>query len=1173
MSNQISHEEAQKSQRRRLILQLVVLLIVGALCTWWLVIRADHKMREDLLNRTRLVARAVNLEHIQALSGTTADLESPMYLRLKEQFANIRAAEQKCRFVYLMGQKPAGSVYFFADSEPVGGEDESPAGQVYEEIPEEYLHAFAAKTELVDGPVADRWGMWISALVPLNDPQSGELIAMLGMDIDAHDWKWAVAGRSALPVSLLVLLITGLGVMLTVSGRAKPSVKPVLHRLLPVGSMLMFLLFVLAGALLYHQHQEQMNARTALAATEVQADLQLLMKQQARGLATALHTIALDDRALQGLKSGDRVRLLANCHELYETLHNEQDLTHFYFFDVDRVCLLRVHNPQKFGDSIDRFTAIEAERTGKTAYGIELGPLGTFTLRAVMPVFDGPTLLGYVELGKEVEDALQTIHSNLPGVELAVTIYKDALMREEWEAGMRMLGREAEWDRLSHNVIIYASQGHLSDAFARFADHDLATGHDHDANDREVVDGNRVWRVIIMPLKDASGNEVGHLHTMNDISELKATFHRNMTLGAAVGLTLLTALLALVYVMLSRTDAGIRAQGKVLRESEKKYRSIFDSIQDVYVEIGFDGTIIEITESIKEASGYSRPEILGTQIGGYFVSTEDQKVLMSKLAAKGYLTDHEVLLKHKDETIRVCSLSLRIGSNSEGKPMKVVGNMRDITVRKRMETALKTSEERLDLALQVANDGVWDWDLRDNSVFFDTRYYTMAGYEPDEFPSTFDEWEKRIHPDDLDRTKAAISRYRYGETDTYEEEFKFLHKNGTYMWILARGRAVELTEDELPLRIVGTHSDISARKLSEQNTLQARKRAETILSVVQSGVLLVDAVTHEIVEANPAALKMSGFTHEEIVGHRCHSLICSHQEGACPITELGENVDNRETSLQTKSGEPKTVIKDVTEITLNGRLYLLESFVDISDLKAIEANLRESNSAKEKLFSIIAHDLRGPVGTQLGFIEMVNEDFEAFDAAEIKEIFRNLEISTNKLYTLLNNLLSWSRLQSGGIKTERQLSDVASLCEDVKSQSSVQSSAKGINVSMINKEKVVANIDPSLMEIVLRNLLSNAIKFSAEGSSIEIALDSEDGFFKVEIQDHGTGIPADKLAEIFSPSNKYRQIGTAGEPTSGLGLPLAKEYVELNGGTIEVQSELGVGTTFIVRIPKPSDGQ
>lgn len=184
---------------------MVAILIGGVFFTWWTVQNTDREMRQDRLAHARLATMAINVERVKALSGTEADLESDDYLRLKEQFAAVRAADPKCRFVYLMGRNEDGSVFFFADSEPAGSEDESPAGQIYEEISDEYLNAFDTVTALVEGPVTDRWGTWVSALVPLVDPDNGELIAMLGTDVDAGNWNQAVAAKAALPAGLFAL--------------------------------------------------------------------------------------------------------------------------------------------------------------------------------------------------------------------------------------------------------------------------------------------------------------------------------------------------------------------------------------------------------------------------------------------------------------------------------------------------------------------------------------------------------------------------------------------------------------------------------------------------------------------------------------------------------------------------------------------------------------------------------------------------------------------------------------------------------------------------------------------------------------------------------------------------------------------------------------------------------
>ena len=156
---------------------LISILAAGALFTWWAVARADREMREDLLQQTRQVAQALDIQSIRSLSGTEADINSPIYLRLKEQLATIRSAIPQIRFVYLMGRKVDGAVFFFVDSEPTDSKGYSPPGQTYEKATESERRVFASRTEAVDGPVVDRRGTWVAALVPILDPKT----AMYGL--------------------------------------------------------------------------------------------------------------------------------------------------------------------------------------------------------------------------------------------------------------------------------------------------------------------------------------------------------------------------------------------------------------------------------------------------------------------------------------------------------------------------------------------------------------------------------------------------------------------------------------------------------------------------------------------------------------------------------------------------------------------------------------------------------------------------------------------------------------------------------------------------------------------------------------------------------------------------------------------------------------------------------
>lgn len=166
-----SHED-RRLRHSWWLIPVTAILTAGVFCTWWLAVRADRQMRENFLARARLLGQTMNTERIKTLTGTDADLGSPAYLRLKEQLIAVRAAEPRCRFVYLMGRRSDGSIFFFVDSEPPESKDYSPPGQVYDEVSEKIRRVFNTHAAAVEGPVTDRWGTWFSAMVPIHDPLS-----------------------------------------------------------------------------------------------------------------------------------------------------------------------------------------------------------------------------------------------------------------------------------------------------------------------------------------------------------------------------------------------------------------------------------------------------------------------------------------------------------------------------------------------------------------------------------------------------------------------------------------------------------------------------------------------------------------------------------------------------------------------------------------------------------------------------------------------------------------------------------------------------------------------------------------------------------------------------------------------------------------------------------------
>ena len=199
-----------RNVRRWLIIAIIVIVASGIGLTLWTAQQEDNQLRDELLIRTRLVQSGISTEHVQELTGADSDLVSPDYLALKDELIRVRSADPRVRFVYIMGQRTDGTVFFFADSEPPESEDYSPPGQVYPEASAILLNTFVSGKETTEGPLTDRWGTWVSGVVPIRDAANGRVIALLGIDIDAADWNLQIitaCGPAIIATLLLLFLV------------------------------------------------------------------------------------------------------------------------------------------------------------------------------------------------------------------------------------------------------------------------------------------------------------------------------------------------------------------------------------------------------------------------------------------------------------------------------------------------------------------------------------------------------------------------------------------------------------------------------------------------------------------------------------------------------------------------------------------------------------------------------------------------------------------------------------------------------------------------------------------------------------------------------------------------------------------------------------------------------
>ncbi len=253
---------------------------------------------------------------------------------------------------------------------------------------------------------------------------------------------------------------------------------------------------------------------------------------------------------------------------------------------------------------------------------------------------------------------------------------------------------------------------------------------------------------------------------------------------------------------------------------------------------------------------------------------------------------------------------------------------------------------------------------------------------------------------------------------------------------------------------------------------------------------------------------------------------------------------------------------------------LYEKNALIEELSQTKNSLEKSNSEKDKFFSILAHDLKSPFAGFLGLTEMFAEDISRFSEADMKNLAINMQSSAGNLYKLLENLLEWSRIQRGKIEFNPEKCIISYIVrQNIEIQSEV-SRLKEITIVNTIEEDVFAHADVQMVNTVIRNLLSNSIKFTPRGGRIEIGIDDSliesivpKNYICIYVKDSGVGMNESTIAKLFKIDEKVSRPGTEGEPSTGLGLLLCKEFIEMNSGKIWVESQVGIGTAFKFILP------
>lgn len=341
-----------------------------------------------------------------------------------------------------------------------------------------------------------------------------------------------------------------------------------------LGPFAAILLLVVSAFLIatYYEESEHISGDLHARLDSFGNHFQNHVQQETRLITLALSQIAASPELAAALEARDRRELLRLGQPYFRQWRDAHQITHFYFHAPDRINLLRLHQPERFGDLIERHTARQAQRTGTITSGIELGPLGMLTLRAVLPVYRDSRLAGFVELGKEIEPLIEHLVPN-SGLDYVITLDKRFLKRPQWEDGMRLLGRDPRWDDYPAAVVRASTLKRLPEGLTRALAHDTLAGLD---GDTDLPGDGRIYRAMSLPMRDVTGSEVGRIVLAQDVMSRLGDLLYTLTLALLGALAVGVPGLWLIYLFLRRIEMQLLESRRLLvsearaREAEQR---------------------------------------------------------------------------------------------------------------------------------------------------------------------------------------------------------------------------------------------------------------------------------------------------------------------------------------------------------------------------------------------------------------------------------------------------------------------------------------------------------------------------------------------------------------------------------------------------------------------------
>lgn len=622
---------------------------------------------------------------------------------------------------------------------------------------------------------------------------------------------------------------------------------------------------------------------------------------------------------------------------------------------------------------------------------------------------------------------------------------------------------------------------------------------------------------------------------------------------------------------------------RALQESEQRLRTIIETEPECVKLLGPDGRLLDMNPAglaMLEASSLAelqRRPLLDLIVPEYRRAFADlHRRVMGGATAR--LEFEAVGLKGNHRWLETHAAPMR---DSTGKVMVVLGITRDVTDRRKSESAAREAAERLQMAIEAGNVGLWDWDILTNQVYHSPEWKRQLGYEADELVDSCPEWESRLHPDDRERVVSVVRRFLENPQLGYQNEFRLRHKDGSYRWIAAQG-ALSCDEQGRPVRMLGSHVEITARKQAEEALREAEARFASFMDANPAIAWAKDR-TGRFVYMNKTWADTFRVRIEDWIGKTTFD-----RQPADVASRLWEN-----DLAVFKSGKPMEFIEETVESDGTKRVWRTFKFpfsttpgqqliggiaIDITKHREVEDQLRQSQKLEAigQLTGGVAHDFNNLLMIIMGNLDILREVAEPAVGkrpeieAAIRAARRGADLTQRLLAFARHQVLAPQPVHVNELVTGALLLFRRTLGE-------------AIHITAVTRAGFdVATVDPGQLENALMNLAVNARDAMPDGGHLTISTDRvhlREGdtlegvavvpgcYLVITVRDSGSGMPPEILSRAFDPFFTTKEVGKG----TGLGLSMVHGFAKQSRGYVEIESRVDEGTAVKLYLPCAED--